>query len=184
MRIKLGCPVLKKQLYSPSFVWGNAHVLEETHCLFYHGGCNSSSTLFCVRSGSTKEPGFARGQILWKNIFACLASLSWVLSLRIACIIHREKCLALSLGFLSDIICNKAQYVYVSLHRSTTLSIYVFVWTSEVYFLMALPRIFPSAEGNCSAEALTYLAPLLGHLKLWCPVSFYFCNLLDGLGRF
>lgn len=54
MRIKLGCPVLKKQLYCPSSVWGNAHELEETHRLFYHGRCNSSSTLFCVGSGSTR----------------------------------------------------------------------------------------------------------------------------------
>lgn len=79
---------------------------------------------------------------------------------------------------------NKAQYVYVSLHWSTILNIEAFVWTLEVYFLMALPGIFLSAEGNCSAEALTYLAPLVGRLKLWCPASFYFCNLLDDLGRF
>lgn len=46
MRINLGCPVLKKQLYCPSF--------EESHGLFYHRGCNSSSTLFCVGSESTQ----------------------------------------------------------------------------------------------------------------------------------
>lgn len=35
------------------FVWGSAHILGEIHCLCCHGGCNSSSTLFCVGSGST-----------------------------------------------------------------------------------------------------------------------------------
>lgn len=54
MRINLGCPVLKKQLYCPSFLWVNAQILEETHSLFYHRGCNGSSTLFCVGSGSTQ----------------------------------------------------------------------------------------------------------------------------------
>lgn len=38
-------------------------------------------------------------------------------------IIHRGKFHAPSLGFLSGIICNKAQYVYVSLHRITALGI-------------------------------------------------------------
>lgn len=54
MRIKVGCPLAKKQLYWPSFGWGNAPVRGETRCLFCLGGCNRSSALLCVGSGSTQ----------------------------------------------------------------------------------------------------------------------------------